>query len=317
MLSPRLVLVATLLCAGCPPESTKITGHVMLNHQPLPSGTQAWVQLRDGESIYARTVALVKASADGSFSVPVVNAGTYWLSAWVDLNHDGTPDPDPEDPNSPRDAEVLGGPVTQSAAGVELDALTVQPLVSSVRTATEDGGWRFTLSIHVLRPHTGAGLGDATVTASDGTHVFTLEPRADMASIYEYQSDEAPIDGTYTFTVTEATHYPSPLVSTVTHHPLAARPAITSPADGQAFGALGDVTVTWSPLPEADRSRLAVTQEWTEVLESPDAATPLTIPAATFTAGKSYTITVTSIRYVYAGSMRSDEEAEDQVTISF
>jgi len=173
----------------------------------------------------------------------------------------------------------------------------------------------------VLDPRNANAMTDATVVASDGTLEF---PLAFSTATYEPASplNVLAVEGTYTFTVDHPLAYQTPLVVEIPHQPLRARPIIQAPTPDQHFATVQDVQVTWQQAAGTTDSAVEV---WdlagtgTRAYLAEGLLSPHQIPAAAagFTAGHTYRVSVTDLRYAGTSGLVSVEAGYGDVTISF
>jgi hypothetical protein len=298
-----------------------LAGTLLLNHAAIPDGVKGWVYVYDrGPGAGAPPVANMEVAADGTWAFPDLDAGSYYLLGSVDVNRDG----DWEAPGTTlADLCVIVGPQAAPAAGVTLDVLTVVAIVGSVREAGPAGDENnlYILRAIVFDPRNANAMTDATVVASDGTLEFplafstvTYEPAATL--------NVAAVAGTYTFTFSHPLAYQTPLVVEIPHHPLLAKPTIVAPTPDQHFGAVADVEVSWQQAAGATDSAVDVFDlagTGTRLYTADAITSPYVIPAATagFTAGHSYRIDITDLRYAGTNGLGSIEAGYANVTISF
>jgi hypothetical protein len=297
-----------------------LSGTLTLNHAAIPDGVKGWVLVYDrAPGVGVAPLADTVVGADGAWSFPDLAAGSYHLLGAVDVNRSGAF----EAPGSTlTDLFVIAGPQAAPATGVTLDVLTVIAFVGSVRLAGPVGDENdlYILRASVLDPRNANAMTDATVVASDGTLQF---PLVFAGSTYEpaVALNALAIDGTYTFTFSHPLAYQTPLEVAIPHHPLPARPVLAAPTPDQHFGAVQDVEVSWQVAAGTTDSSVEVwdVQAQTRVYVAEAVLSPHLVPAATagFTAGRTYLISVTDLRYAGTSGRVSVEAGAADVTISF
>jgi hypothetical protein len=297
-----------------------LSGTLTLNHAALPGDAKGWVYVYDqAPGVGTAPVAFMEVSASGTWSFPDVPAGSYYLLGGVDVNRSGEFD---EPGSALADPFVIIGPQESPAPGVALDVLTVLAMVGSVRVAGSGGDESplYVLWATVLDPRNANALTDATVVASDGSAQFPLPfSTGEVAYVPAAALTAAAVNGTYTFTVSHPLAYQTPLVVEIPHRPLETRPTIVAPTPGQHFGALQDVPVTWQAAATTSDSMIEVFEGSTRVYKAEAATSPLLVPAASagFTAGHSYRISVTDVRYGGDTNLISVEAGVTDVSFSF
>jgi hypothetical protein len=298
-----------------------LSGTLSLNHAALPDGVKGWVFVYDqAPGVGTPPVAYMQVAASGAWSFPDVAAGSYYLLGAVDVNRSGAF----EAPGSTlADLFTILGPQVAPASGVALDVLTVIAFVGSVRVAGPVGDENdlYILRATVLDPRNANAMTDATVVASDGALQFplafstvTYEPAAPL--------DVTAVDGTYTFTFSHPLAYQTPLVVAIPHHPLQARPTLVAPTPDQHFAAVQDLEVSWQPAAGTTDTAVDVFDlagMGTRVYTAEAITSPHLIPAATagFTAGHTYRVSITDLRYAGTNGVVSVEAGSTDVTISF
>jgi hypothetical protein len=284
------------------PAVPRLRGRVTLGANPLPAGMSGWILLYD-TPLHTPAPGPPPHGAfpianDGSFSIPLAE-GDYYVYGVLDVDGEMGPS------FRPGAGDLAGVPaanpvhVGQSGATVEVPIPPAQGTVASMLAGGPDGSSRLDLyqvSVRVVNPLTGALVADATVTLSDGTRSFALSYEPGKGMYRLAGTRPSAWDGAYNFRVSHPTIYQPPLLFTIQHHPMTARPHLIQPTSGQSFTLGAAITVSWTPAAGEERSGVITCQQECGPGHDPlwmgPGPSPVTIPAAAFSVAGDYAVEV-------------------------
>jgi hypothetical protein len=269
---------------GNPPTATK----VLVLNAPLGDSTT--------------TIATVDTNGNSSYSAPLTSSGNYWVYGMYETV--GVTDK----------VRFLGAhaanpvTVTGSVANIDLSVITARAeLVSGNAKAGalflggETGPLVVRAYAQVYDPASSQPVTNATVEVSDGTDSFPLIYDAGKQG-YLFFWGVTPGVGpftakvaTYTFTI-EHTIFGGAATIEIDHHPMTDNPEVVTPAPDTTYPSVQNVDFDWNNASGTvpfwvwvfDTAAPSATPLFEARAEDKTLSKPLTIPAATFSAGKTY-----------------------------
>ncbi len=243
-------------------ETYSISGKVTVNGGKPEVGKNVYVMIFDKfpeQGVDPKANVIV--DSNNEYFIDGLSPGKYYILAIYDINGDGNPNPDDNDPMG----FYRGNPVEikdSSITGIDIDIRTIHVSILSLFMQRQQSrnAYLIILAAWVVDPNNGNPLTDAIVNVTDPAnpqHNFELNYNPDTQQ-YEKQFNPygfnavLAVEGDYNFTVQHPAYGPQPINLKIHHKPRKELITIIQPANNSDIQSGEDLTVEWKNPSEAD-----------------------------------------------------------------